>query len=208
MCLLKFRETMCATTDMSVQYVGVAQLSMEEELDNDMKDECVCTVRCRGADDTTACRMGTDQPDECVCTVQCTGHISTKGGGFVTGGTGGRGDDGQNISLEMRKEIGQSESMKNPKISIQSIMCREENKNENECGNLPSNIFTDKQVQLSCATLTRYAGNSATLVLEKDLTMNYKVGEEIEGGVTLPDFNIWMSEMRACKHQRMDKTIL
>ena len=129
-----------------------------------MRDECVCTVRCRGADDTTACRMGTEQPDECVCTVQCTGHISTivnKGGGFVTGVTGGRGDNGQNISLEMRKEIGLSESMKHPKISIQSHMCREENKNE--CGNITSTIFTDTQVQLRCATLTRYERNNTTL---------------------------------------------
>ena len=72
MCSLKFRETEYVAEDMSVQCVVVAQLSM----DNDMRDECVCTVRCRGADDTTACRMGTEQPDECVCTVQCTGHIS------------------------------------------------------------------------------------------------------------------------------------
>jgi hypothetical protein len=40
--------------------------------------------------------------------------------------------------------------------------------------------------------------------LEKDLSMNYKVGEKIEGGVTLPDFNIWMSEMRASQHQAED----
>ena len=26
-------------------------------------DECVCTVQCRGAEDTTACRMGSEQHD-------------------------------------------------------------------------------------------------------------------------------------------------
>ena len=41
-------------------------------------------------------------------------------------------------------------------------------------------------------------------MLENDRTMNYEVGEEIEGGVTLPDFNIWMSEMRDSQHQAED----
>ena len=50
----------------------------------DMKDECVCTVRCRGTDDTTACRMGTEQPVQYSAR---TGHMNiivSKGGGFVT----------------------------------------------------------------------------------------------------------------------------
>jgi hypothetical protein len=31
--------------------------------------------------------------------------------------------------------------------------------------------------------------------------MNYTVGEEIEGGITLLDFNIWLTEMRDGQHQ-------
>ena len=34
--------------------------------------------------------------------------------------------------------------------------------------------------------------------------MNYDVREGIEGGVTLPDFNIWMSVMRDGQHQEED----
>ena len=71
------------------------------EFDNEQKDECVCMVQCKGLEDTNACRMKNEQSDECVCTVQCKGHtnnIVNKEGGFVTGVTGGMGDDGQNES--------------------------------------------------------------------------------------------------------------
>ena len=89
-----------------------------------------------------------------MCSVHCTGHtsnIGNNGGGFMTGATGGRGDDDLHISLELKNKNGQSESMQHPTLSIQSHMCRE----ENECGYLTSNITTDTQVHLRCATLTR-----------------------------------------------------
>ena len=112
--LCEIQDIMCAAKDMSVQRVGVTQLSMEEELDNELKDDYVCMVQCRRVDDTTACRMGTEQPDECVCTLHCTGQDDNsfcRRRGFGTEHTGGRGDrinimhedDGQS---ERRRQIG------------------------------------------------------------------------------------------------------
>ena len=60
-----------------------------------------------------------------------------------------------------------------------------------------NNIETDTQIQLSYATLTR----SNMVVLENDLTLNYEVGEEIQGGITLPDFKFWMDELCDGQHQ-------
>ena len=31
--------------------------------------------------------------------------------------------------------------------------------------------------------------------MENDQNLDYEVGEEIEGGIPLPDFNIWMKEL-------------
>ena len=51
-----------------------------------------------------------------------------------------------------------------------------------------------------CHTLTR----DDIVILENDLTLNYEVGEEVEGGITLPDFKIWMNELRDGQHQEDD----
>ena len=88
--------------------------------------------------------------------------------------------------MMVRMKVGQSENMQILNISLHPSMCKE---NHEECDNLTSNIFTDTQVQLSCATLTRYNIYNEIL-LENDRTMDYEVGEEIKGGVTLPDLNI------------------
>ena len=54
--------------------------------------------------------------------------------------------------------------------------------------NIQSNIFQDTHNQLSCAT--PIVNN-----IENAQNLDYVVGEEIEGGITLPEFNIWMEEL-------------
>ena len=40
--------------------------------------------------------------------------------------------------------------------------------------------------------------------MENDQNLDYEVGEEIEGGITLPDFIIWMKELPEGQHQEED----